>query len=338
MVARVIAPPILLLGAAMALRGSSPYLRFRSARNADDALAERQRFTTGSATLASSSPGPWLLSAPGPSAFSGNTVAGVFIKPRVGSMGASVPLATVLVGSTAVSSDALSEHLGDSLDPGATFKCDVSDFTSERALKTHSGGCGDPPEVEILNSGEDGIYAARGTLRVPVNAMELFLHVTDPYENQRIFSNNKSTTVTLNYRTLLNEDEKLGTRLFEVSKTGRWRIFGIPFSFESSVYALEDWKNLEIRHCLKSTGAMRHMSGFWRFVPIGPQETLVLFHNEGQPVIPLPWPLRPIGGRTAASMLYDLMEDIRLEASHYWDPEWTASEAPKWVDAAAAVH
>lgn len=257
---------------------------------------------------------------------------------RYGAVASSVPLSTRLVGPDEVSSEYLSEHVGDQFDPHASFKCDVSDFTTEKALQMHSGACGDPPEVEILRSGEGGVYAARGTLRVPVNALDMYLRVTDPEENQRIFSSNESTTVTLNYRKLLKEDEKLRTRLFEVSKTGQWRVYGIPFSFESCVYALEDWRCLEIRHNLKSVGAMRYMSGFWRFVPIAPSETLVLFHNEGVPFIPLPWPMRPIGGRAAARMAYDLMEHIRVEAERALDPTWTAVDAPRWVEAHAPHH
>lgn len=202
-------------------------------------------------------------------------------------------------------------------------------------MQTHSGACGEPPEVEILRSGDDGIYAAWGTLRVRANALELFLRLTDPQENQRIFSNNRTTSVTLNYRQLIKEDEELGTRLFEVSKTGLWRIYGMPFSFESTVFALEDWRNLEIRHCLKNKGAMSHMSGFWRLVPVSEEETLVLFYNEGIPFVPLPWPLKHIGGRVVGRMAFSLLEDLReATLAPISEPRWTAPDRPLWAEMA----
>jgi len=136
---------------------------------------------------------------------------------------------------------------------GKLFKIDISDFTPEAAVRGHSGASGGPPEVEILRSGEAGVFAARGTLRVSAPAMEVFRRFTDPEENSRIFSR---TCTAVNYRELIEEDATAKTRLFEVSKTGRWRLLGIPLSFESTVYALEDWRSLEIRFRLKRPGAM----------------------------------------------------------------------------------
>merc|ERR550525_1547349 len=112
-------------------------------------------------------------------------------------------------------------------------------------------------------------------LRVAVPAYEIFTWLTDPVENTRIFA---KRVARVNYRKLLEEDEATGTRLFEVSKTGKWRLIGIPLEYESSVFALEDWSRLEIRFWLVKPGAMRHSSGFWRIIPMGPSESLVLFY------------------------------------------------------------
>lgn len=266
----------------------------------------------------------------------GRAVAGRMLAARAGVAGSGARLAKLLDDDSAA---ALSEQLGEQLDPRETFKCDVSDFTTEKALQMHSGGCGDPPEVFLLKQGEGGVYAGCGTLRLRINAVDLFLRLTDPEINLQVFSNSRSSAITLNYRNLIREDEHLGTRLFEVSKTGQWRIFGIPFNFESTVYALEDWRNLEIRHCLKTPGGMTHLSGFWRMVPLAPNETLVLLHNEGVPFFKLPWPLRPVGGRAAGRMAYELMESVRhaTEDPGFLDPAWAAPDKPGWFRAGAGA-
>lgn len=195
-----------------------------------------------------------------------------------------------------------------------TFMGDVSGFTSERMLETHAGACGAPPEVEILSGGQEGVFAAKGTMRLPAPAYEIFQRLTDPVENPRIFSR---TCAAVNYRTMIEENRTAGTRLFEVSKTGRWHLFGFPFSFESTVFALEDWRSLEIRFRLKKPGFMKHMSGFWRMVPIGPQEALVLFYNEAVPSLPVPRVMRNFAGRAVQEMTAALMEELR-EASTTW--------------------
>ncbi|CAJ1354918.1 unnamed protein product [Effrenium voratum] len=132
-------------------------------------------------------------------------------------------------------------------------------------------------EVEILARGEEnGILAARGTIRVRYNAKQIFQSLCDPEENKRIFDN----CASVNLRNLIQEDVVEKTRTFEVSKTGRWTLLGIPINFESTVVAMEDWKKYEISFKLKKQGAMKHMSGFWRVVPVSQDESIVLFYNE----------------------------------------------------------
>lgn len=198
------------------------------------------------------------------------------------------------------------------------FKIDVSGFTAEESLQRHSGAVGGPPEVVIVNLGErDGVLAARGSVRVRSPAYSVFKRLCDPEENQRIFSEN---VASVNYRKLIEEDRVAGTRLFESSKTGRWRLLGIPFNFESTVMAVEDWRRLEIRFSLKKQGAMRHMSGFWRAVPIGSEETLVQFYNEAVPRIAVPGSLRWFASRFIQEMAMSLLEDLR-RASLRWDSQ-----------------
>jgi len=118
------------------------------------------------------------------------------------------------------------------------------------------------------------VLAARGTIRVRYNARKIFESFCDPEENKRIFDN----CASVNFRDLLHEDKVKKTRLFEVSKTGQWTLLGIPINFESTVLAMEDWKKYEISFKLKKQGAMKHMSGFWRVVPVSQDESIVLFH------------------------------------------------------------
>jgi len=195
-----------------------------------------------------------------------------------------------------------------------SFMIDISAFTPEAARKRHSGAVGGPPEVDILSTGEGGVFAARGTLRLAVTALEIFQRLTDPEENARIFAR---TCAAVNYRDLIEEDTTARTRLFEVSKTGRWSLLGIPLTFESTVYALEDWPALEIRFKLKKPGAMKHMSGYWRAVPSGKEETIVEFYNEAMPSFPLPRPVQSFAGRVVKQMCASLLEDLR-EASFSW--------------------
>lgn len=202
-------------------------------------------------------------------------------------------------------------------------------WNSEDALRRHEGAAGGPPEVEILSTGEEsGVFAARGSIRLGAPAYEIFQRLTDPEENLRIFAR---TCASVNQRQLIEEDRAAGTRLFEVSKTGRWRLLGIPLSFESTVYAVEDWRALEIRFRLKKPGAMQHMSGFWRTVPVGPQEALVLFYNEAMPSFPVPRAFRAFGSRIVREMAGSLLEDLR-NASTTWDERpWKVKATDTWA-------
>lgn len=197
------------------------------------------------------------------------------------------------------------------------FKLDVSRFTSEEAKERHVGECGDPPEVEILSRGEDGgVLAARGTIRVRYNARKIFESFCDPEENKRIFDN----CASVNFRDLLHEDKVKKTRLFEVSKTGQWTLLGIPINFESTVLAMEDWKKYEISFKLKKQGAMKHMSGFWRVVPVSQDESIVLFYNEAVPFIRIPSMFKFFAGRLISEMAASLLEDLR-RATKRWQKD-----------------
>lgn len=207
------------------------------------------------------------------------------------------------------------------------FKIDVSSFKVE-CVERHVGEAGAPPEVEVVNAGEkDGILAARGSIRVLASAREIFERLCDPQENKKIFSSN---TASLNYRTMIEEQKEAGSRLFEVSKTGRWRFLGINFNFESTVYAVEDWPQMEIRFTLKKAGAMRHMSGYWRVVPVNLHESIVLFFNEAIPSVPVPRGFRTFASRIISEMTGSLLEDLR-QASFRWQAEAPWSPRPEFA-------
>eukprot|EP00931_Biecheleriopsis_adriatica_P076949 TRINITY_DN50605_c0_g1_i1.p1 TRINITY_DN50605_c0_g1~~TRINITY_DN50605_c0_g1_i1.p1 ORF type:complete len:355 (+),score=79.97 TRINITY_DN50605_c0_g1_i1:157-1221(+) len=199
-----------------------------------------------------------------------------------------------------------------------SFKLDVSQFTSEEAKERHIGGCGGPPEVEtVSDSADNGVLAARGTLRVRYDARKIFEALCDPEENKRIFDNCSS----VNLRNLLEEDEVAKTRLFEVSKTGVWTLVGLPFKFESTVYALEDWRQYQISFRLKKQGAMKHMSGFWRVVPVSHNESIVLFYNEAIPIVKVPSIFRVFAGRFIKEMATSLLEDLRKSTVRWHSEE-----------------
>eukprot|EP00440_Ansanella_granifera_P011501 gb/GFBE01012486.1/.p1 GENE.gb/GFBE01012486.1/~~gb/GFBE01012486.1/.p1 ORF type:complete len:362 (+),score=54.93 gb/GFBE01012486.1/:1-1086(+) len=208
----------------------------------------------------------------------------------------------------------------------ACFKLDVSQFTSEEAKERHIGACGGPPEVEIVSKGQgNGVLAARGTLRVRYNARKIFENLCDPEENRRIFSNVSS----VNFRKLIEEDKAAKTRLFEVSKTGLWTLLGLPFKFESTVLAVEDWRKYEIDFRLKKQGAMKHMSGFWRAVPVSPDETIVLFYNEAVPIVNVPSIFRTFAGRLIQEMAASLLEDLRKSVNRWQEEEAKAGHIPR---------
>jgi len=197
------------------------------------------------------------------------------------------------------------------------FKLDVSGFTPEDAKHRHVGESGGPPEVEVVSIGTNEVLAARGTIRVPYNARKIFENICNPEENRRIFEEN---TASVNLRRLIEEDKVCETRLFEVSKTGRWNLLGVPITFESTVFAMEDWRKNEVSFQLKKQGAMKHMSGFWRIVPVSEDESIVFFYNEAIPSIPVPSIFRRFAGRIVREMAGSLLEDMR-KACLRWHAE-----------------
>lgn len=192
-----------------------------------------------------------------------------------------------------------------------TFRNNVSQFTAERALLEHVGPCGGPPEVEALAIGrncDSGIFAARGGVRVAAPATEVFERFVDPVENQRMF---ERTIVKVNLRRLIQRDDVAKTRLYEVSKTGRWRILGVPWTSDSTVYALEDWQSFKIEFHLKEPGMMQHLSGFWQVIPVSEQETLIFYYTEAVPAFPVPQFLQAAASRFVKALQYELLQDVR---------------------------
>jgi len=198
------------------------------------------------------------------------------------------------------------------------FEANISSFTSEDAKRRHQGPCGGRPQVELIHWGQQGLYAARSTVRIAVPARTIMQWLTTPEINVKIFA---KQTARANYRKLLHEDRKAGRYVFESSKTGQWRLFGIPIRHESTVIALEDWRRFEIRYWLKKPGAMKHFSGFWRMIPDGRQETLVLFYHEAVPAFPVPTVLRPVIRHVVHQMASSLLEALS-EAARYGKSFW----------------
>lgn len=192
----------------------------------------------------------------------------------------------------------------------AMFKNEVERYSSDYALQVRRRGCREPPEVEAIGIGEcqAGVFAGLGSVRVQVPALEVFRCFSDPSKNKLMFAR---SVAAVNHRFLVHEDKEAKTRLFEVSKTGRWRVLGIPFGFESTVLALEDWNNLQIDFGLKKPGAMQHLSGFWRAIPVSKNETLVLYYTEAVPSIPLPPIFRGLSERLVKSLQFALLEDVQ---------------------------
>jgi len=194
--------------------------------------------------------------------------------------------------------------------PKPVFQNDVERYSSDYALQVRQRGCSEPPEVEAIGIGEchAGVFAGLGSVRVAMPALEVFRCFTDPAVNKQIFARSVGA---VNHRFLVHEDKEAKKRLFEVSKTGRWRVLGIPFGFESTVFALEDWNTLQIDFGLKKPGAMKHMSGFWRTIPVSENETLVLYYTEAVPSIPLPPIFRGLSERLVKSLQFALLEDVQ---------------------------
>mmetsp|Transcript_45266 Transcript_45266/g.125603 ORF Transcript_45266/g.125603 Transcript_45266/m.125603 type:complete len:329 (+) Transcript_45266:207-1193(+) len=187
------------------------------------------------------------------------------------------------------------------------FQGNVSSITFEEALRMHRGPCGGPPQVQLLSWGLNGLYSARSTLRVALPARMVMEWLTTPEKNLEIFAKH---TVRLNYRKLLRDDSRAGTRLYESSKTGQFKFFGVNIQHESTVFALEDWHSFEIRYWLKRPGAMKHFSGFWQMVPIGRRETLVVFYHEAELAFAVPLVLKPVIKRFCVQMALSMLEEL----------------------------
>lgn len=218
------------------------------------------------------------------------------------------------------------------------FEIDVADLcNSSSASAIQAAQCsgplvlGGPPVVASVRGGDGGLFAARGALRVPVPAREVFRWLTEPQTNAWIFGRNVASVNYRRQRAASPDGEK---RLFEVSKTGRWRLLGVPLSFESSVLAIEDWRRLQIRYRQLRAGALRHMAGVWRVVPLARREALVLLYTEGRPSFPLPWPLRRFGARVVREMAAALLEDLGF-AAVAWAAGAAAGGPEAWRQAAA---
>ncbi|CAE8628238.1 unnamed protein product [Polarella glacialis] len=98
-------------------------------------------------------------------------------------------------------------------------------------------------------------------------------------------------------------------RYFEVSKTGRWRLLGPHFKFESTVIVREDWQQMQATYRQARPGAMRHFSGFWQVVPTGKSESLVMFYTEAIPGFILPAIFRSFDRRALEDMARSLLQD-----------------------------
>jgi len=205
------------------------------------------------------------------------------------------------------------------------FKVDVAGVISEEMVRQHVGEYGEQ-EIQIVERGDGptGVYAAKAVMRLGAPAYDIFKRLCDPEENKRIFDR---TTASVNCRNLISESKEDGTRVFEVSKTGRWKIMGIPVTFESTVTAVEDWKSLEIRFRLKNPGAMKHFSGFWRLFPVGRNEALVLVYQEAVPAFPMPKIFRSFIEKVIKTVCGSLLSDLR-DSSLTWDERPVPDSSP----------
>ncbi|CAE8624294.1 unnamed protein product [Polarella glacialis] len=191
------------------------------------------------------------------------------------------------------------------------FQLDVSDFTPAEAVRRHAGSSGGPPVVQSLRTGSPGgLFAVKGTLRIPVAAPEVFKWLTDPEMSAHIFARH---VASCNYRKALDIGKRT-IRYFEVSKTGRWRLLGIHFKFESTVIVREDWQQMQATYRQARPGAMRHFSGFWQVVPTGKSESLVMFYTEAIPGFPLPAILRRFARRALEYMARSTLQDLQATA------------------------
>eukprot|EP00439_Symbiodinium_sp_Y106_P066790 s122_g10.t4 len=155
-------------------------------------------------------------------------------------------------------------------------------------LSMYSNVSSDEPSVQSMRAGEqNGLFAVSGALRLAHGALKVFTWLTDAKESEKVFSEHVQSC---NSRRLLAE--RGSQKLVEVSKTGRWRLLGIPFSFESTVTVLEDWRDYKATFRQKKRGAMNHFAGFWQVVPVSTEESVVLLYTEAVPGFPVPSLLR----------------------------------------------
>eukprot|EP00931_Biecheleriopsis_adriatica_P124028 TRINITY_DN99112_c0_g1_i1.p1 TRINITY_DN99112_c0_g1~~TRINITY_DN99112_c0_g1_i1.p1 ORF type:complete len:271 (+),score=46.58 TRINITY_DN99112_c0_g1_i1:121-933(+) len=198
------------------------------------------------------------------------------------------------------------------------FRGNGSNFHPEDVKRMHASQCGEPPDVQLLNLGFQGLYAARSMVRIAAPARTIMEWLSTPDINLRIFAKH---TVSHNYRKLLYEDRNGRIKVYESSKTGLWRVLGVRLYFESTVLALEDWKNLEIRYWLKRPGAMKHFSGVWKLVPSGKGETLIVFYHEAMPakaLAPVMRLFRPAVAEVCRRLAASLLEDLTDFAERYF--------------------
>lgn len=205
------------------------------------------------------------------------------------------------------------------------FKVDISDFTPKAVLQRYTGTAASPPEVVSVRAGEEGIFAVRGVLKLQIPAHDVFVWLTDPVETARIFSSHVASAH--HRKVLMDTTDKLkrgGFKLVEVSKTGRWRLLGISFSFESTVLVREDWRKLRAEYKQKRPGAMKHFSGFWQVIPAGKRESLVLLYSEAIPGFPVPALLKRFARGVLETMASSILLELQRAANIRRTPELTS--------------
>ena len=194
-----------------------------------------------------------------------------------------------------------------SLVDGDFFELKLKDKTSPTELLTmYSNVSGDEPSVQSMRAGEhSGLFAVSGALRLSQGALKVFTWLTDAEKSEEVFSQHMHSC---NKRRILGE--KGHEKLVEVSRVGRWRLLGIPFSFESNVTVLEDWQNYKASFRQKARGAMKHFAGFWQVVPTSREESVVLLYTEAVPGFPVPSLLRRFARVVVEDMARSVLQDL----------------------------
>jgi len=178
-------------------------------------------------------------------------------------------------------------------------------------LSMYSNVSSDEPSVQSMRAGEqNGLFAVSGALRLAHGALKVFTWLTDAKESEKVFSEHVQSC---NSRRLLAE--RGSQKLVEVSKTGRWRLLGIPFSFESTVTVLEDWRDYKATFRQKKRGVMNHFAGFWQVVPVSAEESVVLLYTEAVPGFPVPSLLRRFARVVVEDMAWSVLKDLRDAAA-----------------------